>query len=255
MPKTSWVLLIIAAFLQPAFADEWGTLKGTLQFDGDPAEPSRLTVNKDVEVCGQEKLFDESLAVGSDSKGLANAVIYLYLGRGDSVTPHPDFETAAAEKVRIDNIACRFEPHVVALRTSQTLVIGNKDPIGHNTKIDSAEQGINPIVPGDTEMEHKFQYEERRPVPVSCSIHPWMKGWLVLKDHPYFAVSDETGSFEISKLPVGKWEFQLWHEKAGYLKNVSTALGKASRKGRLEVEIKAGDNDLGTVSVPAALFE
>lgn len=255
MAKISRVLIIIAACWQPALAEEWGNLKGTLQFDGDPAAPSQLTVNKDIEVCGKEKLYDESMQVSAENKGLANAVIYLYLGRGDSVTPHPNYESDAGGKVRIDNIECRFEPHVVALRTSQTLIIGNKDPVGHNTKIDSAEQGINPIVPADSEMEHKFQFDERRPVPVSCSIHPWMKGWLLLKDHPYFAVTDENGSFEIANLPAGKWEFQFWHEKAGYLKKVSTSLGETSRKGRLEVEIKAGDNELGTVSVPATLFD
>ncbi|MEM8679012.1 MAG: hypothetical protein AAGF97_06655 [Planctomycetota bacterium] len=253
--RTVFAATLVSVFAASTLqAAEWGNLKGTLQFDGAAPSAARLTVNKDTEVCGKEDLYDESMVVG-ENNGLANAVIYLYLGRGDTVDVHPDYESTATSLVEMDNKTCRFEPHVAAMRTSQTLLIKNSDPVGHNTKVDSANQGINPIIPANESVEFQFKDAERRPLPVSCSIHPWMKGWLVVKDDPYFAVTAADGSFEIKNLPVGEWEFQMWHEKAGYLKSVETAMGKASKKGRVKVEIKAGDNDLGEVAVPAALFD
>ena len=57
-------------------------------------------------------------------------------------------------------------------------------------------------------------------MPVDCNIHPFMKGHLLVQDHPYMAVSGEDGTFEIKNIPAGKHEFQFWHEAAGYLKNL-----------------------------------
>ena len=59
------------------------------------------------------------------------------------------------------------------------------------------------------------------PVKVACNIHPWMNAWLVVKDHPYMAVSDDNGKLEIKNLPAGEWSFQIWQEKAGYLREVA----------------------------------
>jgi hypothetical protein len=82
-----------------------------------------------------------------------------------------------------------------------------------------------------------------------------MSGWLLIKDHPYMAVSDANGKLQIKNLPVGRWTIQFWHEKAGYVSDVSKA-GQATEwpRGRLEVEIKSGDNDLGSFQLPPSLF-
>ena len=37
------------------------------------------------------------------------------------------------------------------------------------------------------------------PVSVSCSIHPWMKARVFCFAHPYFAITDENGNFEIKR--------------------------------------------------------
>ena len=78
----------------------------------------------------------------------------------------------------------------------------------------------------------------------------------MIKDNPYMAVTDETGMFEIKDLPTGEWTFQFWQEAAGYLSDVKVD-GKAEKwkKGRTELTIAAGENDLGTVAVAPALFE
>ena len=70
------------------------------------------------------------------------------------------------------------------------------------------------------------------------------------------AVTDKDGKFEIKNLPVGQWEFVCWHEKASFLTEVVRAGKRAEwKRGRVQVRIQAGDNDMGVVSVRPAQFK
>ncbi len=69
------------------------------------------------------------------------------------------------------------------------------------------------------------------------------------------ALTDKDGKFEIKNLPAGEHEFVFWHEKLRYLRGFKIGSGETDRKGRLEIDVKAGDdpaNDLGQVKVTAA---
>lgn len=236
----------------------WGNLKGKFVLGGTVPSPSPLQITKDSEVCGKHNLVDESVVVNPADKGLANVVVHLYLGRGDKApTPHDSLAASAATPVLLDNNQCRFEPHVQFLQPGQTLVIKNTDAVGHNTKIDSVDNpAFNQTLPSGAEIEHQFAGVERRPAGVSCSIHPWMRGWLIIQDTPYAAVSNKNGEFEIANLPSGKWTFQVWQEKAGMVSK-ATVNGKSTNwsKGRFEVTIQADEtNDLGNIELAADLF-
>jgi hypothetical protein len=238
---------------------QWGNLSGTFVYDGTPPAANPLVVTKDEAVCGKHKLVDEQLVVNPSNKGIANIVVFMYLTRNDpKPAVHPDYAAAAGAEVHMDNQNCRFEPRVALVQTNQTLVVGNKDAVGHNTKIDTLapeNSPINPIIPASSSISQTYAGAERLPVRVSCNIHPWMTGWLVVKDNPYFAVTDANGRFEIPNVPVGKWTFQFWQEKSGYVSAVKVN-GKAEQwgKGRQEFVIKPGENDLGTIQVAASLF-
>jgi hypothetical protein len=83
-----------------------------------------------------------------------------------------------------------------------------------------------------------------------------MKAWVVVRPNPYAAVSKADGSFEIKNVPAGEVELQLWHEKAGYIGEITVG-GKAEKiaKGRKKLKVASGDNDLGTVVLDANLFK
>jgi hypothetical protein len=237
---------VIAAMVSPASA-QWADLKGKFVYDGPVPTAPKLTITKDVEVCGVHNLVDEELLVGADG-GLANVVIYVST---KSVKTHPDYEKTAGDKVIFDNKNCRFEPHVLAMRLSQTIVLKNSDSIGHNSNVQPpGDQGINPLLPPGGAAENKFNLAQRLMVPISCNIHGWMKGYVVIRDNPYFAVTGKDGTFEIKNLPVGEeLEFQVLHEKAGYLVAKSDWL-----RGRFKMKIKDGGSDLGTVKVSPKLL-
>ena len=237
----------------------WGHLKGKFLVKGAPAAKKIEVAGNDAAYCGKFDLHEEEVVVG-DNGELANVVLTLNIGRGDEPpTPHESYAADAEAAVLMDNKDCRFEPHITLLRTSQTLDIKNSDTVGHNTKIDPPNNtAINPIIPpGQTLEGNKFEKAERLPVGTSCSIHTYMKGWLVISESPYMAVSDESGEFLIENLPAGKHTFTVWQEKAGYLSDVEVG-GKATEwsRGRVEVIIKDGETtDLGDVTVEYAKLE
>lgn len=240
-----------------AFAADWGTLKGRLVFEGDPVTPDPINVNKDVEFCGKHNLVDESITVGENG-GLSNVFIFLYLKRGASVDVHPDWEAANGETVVLDNKGCRFEPHAVIVQTGQKLEIRNSDEgIGHNTNAQTLLQNpkFNEQVSNDSPIIKVFEKAEPRPAEVACNVHPWMKGYLLIRDNPYMAVTSEDGSFEIKNIPAGEHEFAFWHESAGNLAKLKVGSETTSRRGRAELAIPAGDTlDLGEVKVSAKVL-
>jgi len=247
------LLLAIAALMTfstsgtAVAADQWADLTGRFVLDGPVPTPAKLVVSKDTEVCGKHPLVDESLVVGPDG-GIANVIVYV---RSAKVKVHPDLAKPEGEVV-LDNKNCRFEPHVLPIQIGQTLLLKNSDPIGHNSNVQPlGDQGANPLIAAGTDAKHKFNRKQTLPVPVSCNIHPWMKAYVLPRDNPYTAVSDEDGNFTIKDLPAGaKLEFQVWQEKAGYLEAKSDW-----KKGRFEMTLKPGENNLGVIKVKPALFE
>lgn len=235
----------------PAGGAEWGDLVGRFVFDGPIPVAKKITPDKDAQFCSKDGLFDESLVVSKDG-GVANVIVYLR-GSADEVPVHPDLAAKAPAEVKFDNKGCRFEPRVLPVWVGkQTALLHNSDPIGHNMNIQPfRNQGVNYLLPGDGgATDYKFEVEENLPVTVTCNIHSWMKGYLVARETPYVAVSDANGNFKIEKLPAGEWTFQTWHEKSGYLNTPEWG-----KRGRFTMTIKPGKNDLGTVKLPASLFE
>lgn len=242
-----------ALLLTPAsgFAAEWGTLTGRFVFGGDAPAAPKLTVDKDVDVCSKFDLVNEELVVG-EGKGVANIVIFV---RDKNVDVHPDLK--ATEPVVLDNLGCRFSPHVAFVQVGQDLVIKNSDPVGHNSNVATLKNpASNTLIPAGGETKISFRSDEAVPAAVTCNIHPWMKGWVVVRDNPYAAVTGEDGSFTIEKLPAGKLELQLWHEKAGYLDTIVIDGKKTDvKRGRMDVEIKASGTDLGEMVLDASVFK
>jgi len=250
------IVVGLALSAATAMAADWGTIKGKFIYDGTPPVAKKINVTKDVKVCSLHRPMDESLVVSKDG-GLANVIVYIRVKRGKKLKVHPDLKASAAKPVELNNEHCRFEPHIVLLQTDQSLIIKNSDPVGHNTKADCFKnQPFNVLIPsGESQEVTSLKKAERLPVGVGCNIHPWMSGYMVVRDDPYMTVSAKDGSFEIKDIPAGVHEFQFWQEKSGYLKNVSFKGGKTGRRGRAKIKIGSGVTDLGEIKVSAKLFK
>ncbi len=170
---------------------------------------------------------------------------------------NPDYSKSANGKEVLDNHHCRFEPHVLAMRNTQTLEVKNSDPMGHNTNLALvANAPFNVVIPANSNSDKKLDSAESTPSTVTCNIHPWMKAYVLVRPDPYFAVSDKDGNFEIKNLPAGKEiEFQVWQEKSGNVEKANVA-GKAVdwKRGRFKMMIKPGANDMGEIKLEPSQF-
>ena len=258
MQKT--IALALALVALPALAAQaqtWGDLTATFIYDGKAPAPKPIAVDKDQAFCGKHKLVDESLVVNTKNNGIANVVVYLMPAAGAKVPEHPDYAKTAKGEVKVDNKNCRYDPHIVVMRSTQTLLIGNPDPIGHNSKGDLFANGsFNVLIPSGGVVKQTFPQPEKQMSPLACSIHPWMNGYLLVKEDPYAAVSDAEGKLTIKNLPAGKWTFVVWQEAAGYVDEVKQN-GKATKwtRGRVELDIKAGANNLGEIKIPPSTID
>lgn len=240
-------------------AEPWGDLKMRFVLDGTPPAPTKVKVDKDQAVCTMNHPLDETLVVNQDNNGIADIVVSLYVKSTEQPpAAHPSYAESADDEVYLDNLDCRFEPHVTLLRVGQKLIVRNKDTVGHNTKVDLLSDpggGFNIQVGPGEQREADVTIAERVPAPVACNAHGWMTGRLVVKDHPYFAKSDKDGNLVIGNLPAGTWEFQIYHAKSGYGKDLDVGGATTDRRGTFEVEIAPGQNDLGEIRVNLARFQ
>lgn len=242
-----------------AFADG-PSLKGKFVLEGTipPVKELGATAKEKAD-CGDPnlKVLDESVVINPTNKGWANIIVYLSPAPGGKKPPLPAGHKAAeAAAIVFDNKMLRFEPHVLVVEAGQKVEITNSDKIGHNTKIDFtgiANKSTNDALPAGAKIPRTFDKEERIPAQVSCSIHPYMKSYLLVRENPYFAVSDKDGNFEIKNLPDGDWQFQVWQEKCGYVTDVKVG-GKATKwaKGKFSQKVAGKEIDLGSILVPAS---
>lgn len=152
-----------------------------------------------------------------DKKGnLANVVVWI------NNVPKGDYP-AKRGRVILDQVACRYVPHVLVIQLGQELRIRNSDGACHNVHFKSKLNGdwnVTQATKGTIHPREELKKPEVGTALFKCDIHPWMECRVAVFDHPFFAVSHRDGTFEIPthNLPAGKYEVWAWHEKYKRLK-------------------------------------
>ncbi len=235
----------------------WGSLKGRFVFDGTAPELKAIESARAVKECGDggHVPLDRSLIVDPQSKGIANVVVY-----ARKVSRIKDeLKEPPKTPLVFDQKECEFLSPVAVAQVNQEVLVKNSDPFGHNTNITGT--GYNPVIPAGGSSVFKPSSETAMPVGVTCSIHPFMKAYMLFRANPYSAISGADGSFEIKDLPAGEEvELQVWHAHGvgtgGGLSLKDPALTKAVKwdaKGRFRIKLGENENkDLSTIVVPAA---
>ena len=245
------------AFRHDAVADgAWGTIKGRIVCSADAPVAEKIDVERDAEICGIVGLVEESLFVHKDNRGIRNVAVWLETR--DRIPVHPDLRDPPQEAPVLDNRDCRFEPRMLCVRTGQNFELKNSDPVPHNAAVYARRNTpFSEIIPMNQPLQKKFAKAELLPVRVDCSIHSWMKAWLIVADHPYVAITSEDGSFEIANAPAGEWKFRFWHERPGYLQTLVTDGQPAPlEKGNWSLVVTADKAlDLGDLIAPVEQFQ
>jgi hypothetical protein len=240
-------LLILFSAVSTAIppVEGWGSVKGQVIFGSATLPtPQKLNVVSDQAHClAKGDLIDQTWMIDPQSKGVANIVVFIQPERGEKLPIHDSLKDAPKEYV-LDQPFCSFTPHIFAIRSGQTMKAKNPDPVPHNVVIKGLRNDINVQVAAGTEKTLTLQ-PETNAMALSCGSHPWMKGYGWCFDHPYFAVTDKDGKFEIKNIPAGQRKLIIWHEKDGYLPGYS----KKSGEQKILTITDGGLIDLGQIKI------
>jgi hypothetical protein len=220
----------------PVLKDPTGyaTLTGVFKLDGKaPPEIPLAISGDDATLCsaGKNSPLVRTVAVGKDG-ALANVLVYLdmKIPLDDERWIHPSYDESSDAVAVFDQKECVFLTRVFAMRSSQTIEIRNSDPVGHNTNISAPGKArFNGLVPALSGVDYWPQQSTGGPASVACNIHRWMKAYMFIADHPYYAVTDESGRFEIANLPTGvELTFRVWQEKLNSVQKVKVGFDGAA---------------------------
>lgn len=231
------------------------TLRAKFVYDGGAVAPKKIDSSKDP-FCAQLDILTDSMLVGKDGE-LQNLVLMFDAKRSKAKVP-AEFAKPVDGTVKLDNNGCMFVPHIVFARVGQTIEVHNSDQTGHNANFGFFNNPAqNFLIPIGGKKDIKLVADEATLMPVECNIHPWMKGYVVVQEHPYVGISDKAGQIEITNLPVGEVTFLVRHENADGSIDEATVGGKKQKwgRGRMEIELKPGVNDLGTITLAADKFK
>jgi plastocyanin len=194
------VVVVLAAMLPVGSFAESARLMGVVKFSG---EVPRRGAPDDGGV------YRPLIQVDKESGGLGEVVVYL-LPKAEppeqgKVQPG---ESSGKRSPVVDQVDHEFIPRVLAVRAGEEVIFTNSDPANHNVRAISIVPGnsFNVYVPFERRYRHRFKADEQqRPVVLDCDIHPWMRGWIFVFDHPWFAVTNGKGEFQIDNIPPGDY--------------------------------------------------
>lgn len=212
-PKSSRLLvslfLLASTITVEAYAA--GAIEGTVVFTGRPrrnplinmgADPNCLTIN------AGKKVVQEYVVL-NDDKSVDNVFVHITGDVAYGGAP-------PAEPLVIEQRGCTYHPRIAGALTGQVLVIRNSDSTLHNIHTQSeAGNSFNVGQPkAGMEYEHTLRGTEVM-LRLKCDVHDWMKGYVGVKSHPYFAVTAGGGKFRIDGVPPGTYTLQAWQEVLG----------------------------------------
>jgi plastocyanin len=210
---TSWralllssTVVLLAMGLTTARASSAGSIKGNVVLKGTAPELKKLAVTIDQYVCGKEKNPDE--LVVSSQGGIRSAVVWI------EKPPATGAAEALPSTIAMDQKECTFLPRVVIVPAGGKIDFLNSDRLLHNLHATpTANPPFNRTQPKGRTITISFSHPEI--IRVTCDLHSWMRGWVVVADHPFYALTDGAGAFELRGLPSGRYTLKVWQERLG----------------------------------------
>jgi len=210
---------------------------------GDPAA-------KDAAVCAVKGVVNDRMVIDPKTRGIRH--IFVYIRKIDAATVHPKLKKSKRGPVVFDQKGCIFKPHTLVMRTDQSVLVKSGDNCSHNTHtfpIRNRADNFTIAANNRTGVKYKLPVAEFLPTTVKCDIHPWMRAYWLVLDHPYAAITDATGKFTIAGLPAGvELEFRCWQELIGYV-------AAGTKRGFTVTIVSGKTTTLPPVKVPVGKFD
>jgi len=186
-------------------------ISGRVFFKGQAPPPKLIRMNQDA-ACVQEEetqAYSEEVAINSDGT-LANVFVYIREG-----LRRQRYEIPQAPVI-LDQRHCRYTPHVFGIQVGQTLKILNSDPTFHNVHASAQKNKTFNLGMSKVEKMKTRTFDQTEVmIPLRCNVHPWMSAYAGVLDHPFYSVTDSTGSYKLQAVPAGACVIAAWHEVFG----------------------------------------
>lgn len=227
-----------------------GTIKGRVTYNGDaPATPVMKKPDKNTAECpGEVPTEGWYCQESSDKKGVKYAVVFIRAPQGMKMPKLPDNLAKAPDAVpTVGQPHCQFEPRVTVLHPKQNLLVKNdsQPPIGHDANIQNARNDIKQSLQPGNSKTYEIEPFDNEPCAITCNTHSsFMKGYVWKMTHPFLAVTDADGKFELKNLPIttnGKLQLCVWHEMIQGNKNIKVIQ---------EIELKDGETKEINIAIP-----
>ncbi len=124
---------------------------------------------------------------------------------------------APKEHPVMDQKGLLFSPHIIAIQQGTTVEFLNSDTVQHNvfwTAIGGDKKAGHNLGTWPKGEKRSFTFDKPGVVPVLCNVHPEMAGYIVVSPTPYFAETDDSGSYKIKDVPDGSYTLTVFHEGA-----------------------------------------
>lgn len=188
-----------------------GTISGKVLFTGDAPAMPEIDMSSNPQCERQHKAAQKAeTVVVNKNKTLRNVFVWIEDG-----LPKERW-TPPAQPATLDQKGCVYEPHVLGIMEGQQLEILNSDPVNHDVHAEcQVNAAWNESQP--PRAEHKYKKFDAAEVlfPVTCNVHPWMRTYIGVSPHPFYAVTGDDGSFTLKGVPPGTYTVEAVHEKYG----------------------------------------
>jgi plastocyanin len=225
--------LLVYPVMAPAYdvitVANGGAIVGEVKYAGDPPPLEKIPVTKDPNVCGSEPKTSPDLVVGPN-KGIRDVVVRLTdIQKGKAL--------AKPEKAPVlDQKHCEYAPFAQTFPVGTTLEIVNSDDVLHNVKTKPNSKTQFNMAQPKFKRKLTYDFKTAELVQVECNVHGWMHAVLVVAEHPYYALTDASGSFKIADVPPGKYTLKVWHPTLGEQTKEVTVSEKEDAKVAFELK-------------------
>jgi hypothetical protein len=216
MIQRAWLVLFLFLAVSYAIAQEpyqvisvvhGGTIKGAVRWSGPQPHIASFLITKDPQICDPDshKVRDlERLIIGPEG-GVANTVVFIkHISRGKN------FDLATPRQF-LNQHLCRYEPHILVVPQHAALQMKSSDATLHTIHMEGAANYNLPFPFPEQTISRNM--DSPGLVHLKCNGgHVWMNAEMFVVPHPYYAVTDESGAFELSDVPPGDYEVAAWHE-------------------------------------------